>query len=51
MNITTQEAMKQNSHLVTPIMERAFLQKTADEWPKLFREADIDAMTEQGAVQ
>ena len=41
LNITTQEAMKQNSHLVIPIMERAFRQKTSDEWLKLFQAADI----------
>jgi hypothetical protein len=41
LNITTQEAMKQNSHKVIPVMERAFLKHTADEWLARFRAADV----------
>lgn len=41
LNITTQEAMKQNSHKVIPVMERAFRQKTSDQWLQLFQDADI----------
>lgn len=41
LNITTQAQMKQLSATVIPIMERAFAQKTSQEWLKLFREADI----------
>ncbi len=41
LNITTQEAMKANSAVVIPAMERAFMKKTSKEWLKLFKEADI----------
>lgn len=41
LNITTQEQMKAMSAQVIPIMERAFLKKTAKEWLALFQQADI----------
>lgn len=41
LHITTQEAMKQKSADVIPIMERAFLKKTSKEWLALFKEADV----------
>lgn len=41
LNITSQEAMKANSAVVIPAMERAFMKKTSKEWLKLFKEADI----------
>lgn len=41
LNITTSAEMKANSKHVIPVMERAFLRKTAAEWQKLFQEADI----------
>lgn len=59
LNITTSSEMKAKSELVIPVMERAFLKKTAAEWQKLFKEADIvcgilnhmsDAMVNEQAV-
>jgi len=41
LNIKTAAEMKANSEKVIPVMERAFLQKPAAEWLKLFKEADI----------
>lgn len=41
LNITTPEQMKQLSDKVIPVMERAFAQKTSDQWLKLFQEADV----------
>lgn len=40
-NITTQEQMRELAPTVLPMMERAFLKKTAKEWLPLLKEADI----------
>lgn len=41
LNITTQEEMKYKSSQVIPILERAFLKKTAAQWLELLRAADV----------
>lgn len=41
IDVSTIAMLKKNSDRVIPILERAFMQKSADEWADLFSEADL----------